>query len=183
MFQLPWANYEKFGKGELKALVPRIAFSFGRAEKIAKNPRCAFRTSISRSGAASLSRPLDIPRPAKSREKRLRPSKERAGKGERDGGGGYRERRGRRWDWNCKYPSSPSLRVSTVAPIYLSASPSTVRPSARPLALTPERVRGAYRRACFKESSLDDKSPDFAGFKFVTVLNCDANASLLLPSS
>jgi len=72
----------------------------------------------------------------------------------------------------------PLLRlspISPVSPIYLSAPPSTVRP----LALTPERVRDTYRRVCFKESSLDDKSSDFAGFKFVTVLNCDASTSLV----
>lgn len=181
MFQLLCANCEKFENGELKALVPRIAFSFGRAKKIAKNPRCAFRTSISRSGAvafASVRRWTFRGRRSHARNVYV-PRK--SGEGGRDGGGGCRERRGRRWDWNCKYPSSPSLRVSTVSPIYLPATPSTVRP----LALTPERVRyiGAYRRACFKESSPDDKSPDFAGFKFVTVLNCDASASLLLPSS
>jgi len=63
--------------------------------------------------------------------------------------------------------------ISPVSPIYLSSPPSTVRP------LAPERARDTYRRVCFKESSLDDKSSDFAGFKFVTVLNCDASISLV----
>jgi len=52
-----------------------------------------------------------------------------------------RERRGRRWDWNCKCPSSPSLRVSLVAPICLSASPSTACSLARSRTLTPARTR------------------------------------------
>lgn len=105
-----------------------------------------------------------------------------------------RGERGEGWRWRLpretrsKMGLELQISLFSVSPgLYsrtdLSLRSAIDRPSARPLALTPERVRGAYRRACFKESSLDDKSPDFAGFKFVTVLNCDASASLLLPSS
>lgn len=161
MFQLPYANYAKFENGKLKAVVFRIAFSFGRAEKIAKNPTMCFvrcRRRIAIQCRFYVHPLLDIPRLAKLREKRLRPSEQK-----RQEGWKWRlhERRGRRWDWNCKYPSSPSLRSLQS---HRSISPLLYRPSA----LTPERVRGTYRRACFKESSLDDKSSDFPGFKFVT---------------
>lgn len=160
--------------------MPRIAFSFGRAEKIAKNPRCAFRTSISRSGAASLSRSLDIPRRSHARNVYV-PRKNARGKG---GGMEVEVTARNEVEDGIGIANIPLLRLSGSLQSHRSISPLRHRPSVRPsAALTPERVRGAYRRACFKESSLDDKSPDFAGFKFVTVLNCDANASLLLSSS
>lgn len=151
MFQLRYANYEKFEDGKLKAPVPRIAFFIrSRGENREKSAmRYARRGPAIRCRLSRLRSPSDIPRPAKSRGKRLRPSnEERAGDGRWDEGGWLRERRGRRWDWNCKYPSSPSLRSRQS---HRSISSLLHRP-ARPLALTPERIRGAHRRACFREN-------------------------------
>lgn len=66
-----------FGSGKLNALVPRIAFSFRpRVENREKSATCRRIAIRCRSRVRP---PLDIPRPAKSREKRLRPSEERAG--------------------------------------------------------------------------------------------------------
>ena len=161
MLQLSYTNYTKFENGKLKTLVLRIAFSFGRAEKIAKNSamcfvRCKRRIAIQcRFYVHPL---LDIPRLAKLREKRLRPSEQEVGGIEVEVA---RETR-------SKMGLELQISLFSVSPFYLSSltdlSPLLYRPSA----LTSEHVRGTYRRACFKESLLDDKSSDFPGFKFVT---------------
>jgi len=112
--------------------------------------------------------PSDIPRPAKLREKRLRPSEQEVGGMELEVARETRSKMGLELQISL---FSVSLRS------HRSISPLLHRPSAR--SLTSERVRDTYRRVCFKESSLDDKSSDFAGFKFVTVLNCDASMSFV----
>lgn len=170
MFQLRYANYEKFEDGKLKALVPRIAFFIrSRGENREKFAmRFARRGSACRA-PASLSRfrsPLDIPRPAKSRgETSASLVEERAG-GRRDGRWRLRERETRsKMGLELQISLFSVPPVPPVSPIYLFASSSTHRP----LALTPEHVRGApgmFQRI-FEP---DDKSSDFAGFKFVTRL-------------
>lgn len=74
MFQLRYANYEKFEDGKLKALVPRIAFFIrSRGENREKSAMCFARRGPAYRDPVSLSRfrsPSDIPRPAKSRGKR-----------------------------------------------------------------------------------------------------------------
>jgi len=125
-FNYSTLNYEKFGNGELKALASRIAFSFEffRAEKIAKNPAMCFVIAIRCRFCVHSS---DIPRPAKLREKRLRPSEQEVGGMELEVARETRSKMGLELQISLFSVSLRSLRS------HRSISPLLHRPSARSL--------------------------------------------------